>query len=97
MRIGQDGSTGRRDVEGCGLSVFFGLQNGHFLSFALLLGLYDGNVFSGLVKGVANFGLLGVRAQVIVALQLFHQVVDFNPERLLAQFDFPVQKHNVRL
>jgi len=98
VRVGQDGSAGGWDVVG-GASPSLGgrVQHGDLLLFALLLCLYDSDVFAGGIEGLSDLGLLFFRWHGVVALQIGHQVVDLNSELLLAGLDVAVEEHDVRL
>ncbi len=86
--IGQDGATRRWNIR---VGRRFCIQYGNFFSFAFLLGFNDRNILPGLIKRIANFGLLLFHRQTRVQFQLFHQVINFNAKLLFASLDFTLQ------
>jgi hypothetical protein len=97
MLVGHDGSTGGRNGLAGVSSVRFGLQNRHFFRFAFLLGLNDGNVLTGGVKGRTDLAFLVRHGQGVFRFQTFHEIVDVNAKGLFARLDLTIQKGNIRL
>jgi hypothetical protein len=99
VRVRQNGSArgGNGRLRGDVPDVRGRLEDGYFFLLAFLLGLDNGNVFSGIVEGRADLGLLVLVGHSLGGLEFFHQVVDLGTKGLLAVADFAVQEHDVRL
>ena len=72
-------------------------EDGHFLIFAILLRLKDGNVFARRIKDDPDLCLFGAGIEALIRLQLRHQVVNFNAKSLFAILYLAIQKQYVRL
>lgn len=95
MRIVQDSPTARRNFGG--RRCYLRLHHGHLLLLDILLGLNDGNVFAGGVKGRSDLGLLLRDGQALVDLELGHEIVNLNAKGLLSVLDFSVKEEDVGL
>lgn len=98
--VGDDSPTTGWDVKrgtptwsGCR----FGIQNTDFFFFAFFLGLNDSNVLARSIECSPNLTFFFFRTQSGIFFQFLHQIVNGNPKRLFAGFDFTFQQGNVRL
>ena len=86
MCVGDYRTTGRWNGRcfGRGIRVRLGIEDGHFLIFAILLGLKNGNIFAGRIKDGPDLRFFRGRVQTLVGLQFCHEVVNFNAKGLFA-------------